>query len=170
MKKTLTIILAMALVMGLSVPVFAANETSGKTDLTFTYAAVPSYTVSIPATLTLELGDTNLPITLSDAENLDGKSVVITFEGTQQSADGNQFVTILAPPQGVEDGLFYGILNVNGQQIGGGSKVISPGLHLVALDAEGTANIKINIPETSVPNIVSGANYTGYITFGISLV
>jgi len=69
----------------------------------------------------------------------------------------------------VENGLYYGIYDINGQRIGGGSNIISSGLYLVALDSAGTVNIKINIP-ASTPNIVPGATYTGHIVFGIKLI
>ena len=93
MKKFITIILALALVMSLSVPVFAApNQTEAQTNLSFAYEAVePVYTVTIPGTLSLGFGDNYLPIEVSDTANLNNKSVAITFEGTQTEADFPQF-------------------------------------------------------------------------------
>jgi len=170
MKKYLSIILALALVLSLSVPVFAANESSAQTDLSFTAElAAPSYTVTIPSSLNLNLGDTYLPIEISEVENIDNKAVVVTFEGTQQSAGVNQFITLLEPPKGVLSGIYYGIYDINNLRIGGGSNVISAGLYLVAMNGEGEANIRINIP-TDTPDIVPGATYQGHIVFGIKLV
>jgi len=176
MKKLITFILVLALALSMSVPVFAANETSAKTNLSFTSAVVtPSYTITIPSSLNLNLGATNLPITLSKLENFDDKGVLITFEGTQQSAmGGTLFVTILDPPDGVGIGLYYEIYDVSGKQLAGsggdGPYVIPAGLSLAALDGEGTVNIKINISDSALPFIVPGATYTGHIVFGIKLI
>jgi len=85
MKKALTIILAMALVMSLSVPVFAADS-SQNTNLTFSYAvAGPEYTVTIPPSLNLVIGDNALPISCEITKPL-GRydEILVTFEATQQ--------------------------------------------------------------------------------------
>ena len=82
-KKSISIILALALVMSLSVPVLATNGT--QTDLTFTYAIPePSFVVTIPGTLNLAVGDNNLPITaeVQTSGDLNGDTIVVTIQET----------------------------------------------------------------------------------------
>jgi len=86
MKKALTIILALALVMSLSVPAFAAPDSSKDTTLNFSLTiAGPAYTVTIPGTLPLGLGSTSLGITCQMIDRSLGyyEEIVVTFEGTQ---------------------------------------------------------------------------------------
>ena len=87
MKKFTAILLAITLVLNLAVPAFAANETSKRTDLSFTYVPEPTYTVEIPAKVDLHYGETEIPIKLLSAENLNGKTVAVTFEGTQENSN-----------------------------------------------------------------------------------
>ena len=52
MKKVFTVILTVALLMGLSVTAFAANSTGGDADITTSIA--PTYTVTIPADVNVQ--------------------------------------------------------------------------------------------------------------------
>jgi spore coat protein U-like protein len=56
MKKLFAIILAVALVMGLSVTAFADNSTGGEADITTSIA--PTYTVTIPADVNVQFNAT----------------------------------------------------------------------------------------------------------------
>ena len=68
-EKIISITLAAALLICLSVPAFAGN--TQRTDISYTHTKVePTYTVSIPCTLDLYLGDNFLNVEVSDAENL----------------------------------------------------------------------------------------------------
>ena len=87
MKKFVSIFLALALALSLSVPTFAEGDTVGpgdKVEVKFTYAVVePKYMVEIPATVELKLDEVvNLPVTLgiSNPEVLDGRKIAITLE------------------------------------------------------------------------------------------
>ena len=87
MKKYITLILALALVMSLSVPAFAEGETVGpgdKVEVGFTFEVnEPKYTVEIPAVIELELGEmVNLPVTTTiyNPELLVGRKIVLTLE------------------------------------------------------------------------------------------
>ena len=61
MKKFLSLILALVMVMSLSVTAFAEGEQSGTTTVTANIpnAATPSYTIHVPASMTLEYGNTD---------------------------------------------------------------------------------------------------------------
>ena len=56
MKKVFAVILAVALVMGLSVTAFADNSTGGDADITTSIA--PTYTVTIPADVNVQFNAT----------------------------------------------------------------------------------------------------------------
>ena len=169
MKKFTVAIIALALVMSLSVPAFAANPTGAQTDLSFTYtAAVPSYTVTIPGTLDLVLGYNNLPVIVAAAQNLGGKTVTITFEGTQ-AFDLDHYVYDLWP-NGISsvDNARYALFTA-GDNIPVVSTSSKPVGHILAdFTDNGTQEIVILVP--SGQSIVPDVPYTGSITFGIKLV
>ncbi|MCL1982341.1 MAG: hypothetical protein FWG53_04515, partial [Clostridiales bacterium] len=172
MKKALTIILALALVMSLSVPVFAANPTDSRTDLSFILeTAQPTYTVTIPGSLKLEIGDNVLPITVSDAVNLGGNNVVVTFEGTQYGTPVVKYALMLQFNDSITNAVYYKIFDMNDidLQHGDGYTVpVAPGIALASFAGNGSAKIRINVPDQTgwaYPNVL----YTGYITFGIKL-
>jgi len=182
MKKFLTLILALALVLSLSVPVFAANETSARTDLSFIYADnEPSYIVTIPASLELSMGENFLPITVTDAENLNGKKITVTIEGTNEPNGIGGFATVLHVPyeillSGYTNEVRYNIFNAEGNLIGEGGPHIFA-VHdrtLAEFDGNGEKSIKISNIESvwSPPSfpIMPNVPYTGYIVFGIKVV
>ena len=175
MRKFLTIILALALVMSLcAVPAFAANETSGQTDLTFTYTAPePTYTVTIPASLDLAFGDNYLDITVSDTANLGGSAIAVTFEGTQDF----DYVAPLGRPayythlwlDGEDNGNYvqYDLYDAFMNQIDNPSR---SGISLAEFGEPGTQAIKIVVPEDQPDAMTQDASYSGYITFGIQVI
>jgi len=167
MKKFTVAIIALALVMSLSVPAFAANETDAQTNLSFTLSS-PSYTVTIPGTLDLVLGYNNLPVTVAAAQNLGGKTVTITFEGTQ-AFDLDHYVYDLWP-NGISsvDNARYALFTA-GDNIPVVSTSSKPVGHILAeFTNNGTQEIVILVP--SGQSIVPDVPYTGSITFGIKLV
>jgi len=163
MKKLLTLTLALALMLCLSVPVFAADETSGKTDLTMTYAAsAPTYTVTIPATLTIPLNNigADMDITVSDSADLGGKNVVITYDEAEwlynNNATGSQYKTIT-----------FKVL------VGAAEKRLDD--TIFTFSADGTKTIKVVIGDADVISnpatyVMPNSPYTGSITFGIGLL
>ncbi len=82
MKKLLTFILALVMVMSLSVTAFAEGEQSGTTTLTaeIPNAAAPSYTIQIPANTTLEYGNTDKQfigrVSVKDVTNVETDGLV----------------------------------------------------------------------------------------------
>jgi len=183
MKKTLTIILALALVMSLSVPALAANQTEGRTDLIFTYIpAEPVYTVTIPGSLNLEIGMNFLPITISDAENLRDKTVVVTFEGTQEYSSSFDWYFLSLQSEVIDSSVYsipYSIIGANGVELGndpGNPGIATSGIALAEFTDNGTKQITAFIDEDDVyidklmNELHANTLFTGYIIFGIKLV
>ena len=79
MKKLFAVILAVALLMSLSVPAFAANTTGGDADITTSIA--PSYTVTIPATVELNKVEDNGAVTYENDYTLTAQAGVRLFFG-----------------------------------------------------------------------------------------
>ena len=177
MKKFLIFTLALALLMSLSVPVFATEydetDTGGQTNLTFTAAPEPTYTVTIPASLTLSIGDNPLAFEVSDSANLGGQEVVITFEKTQFYISGDTFANAQIDGTGVS--IYYDLYDMNGTKVSYldfGSNVIDLNTQLAAFDTDGTENIKLVLHSTVIGGapIPVGMAFTGFIVFGIALV
>ena len=101
MKKTIAMISALAMMTAMAVPmgVFAEDTTktldkttgSGTTEVSYDVAS--TYTITIPAGVTLS-ADTDKPATIGAAANLmleDGKSVVVKLTGATNTSSGTTF-------------------------------------------------------------------------------
>ena len=185
MKKFLTLFLAVALVMSLSVPAFAADydetDSEAQTNLSFTLAG-PTYTITIPATMNLSVGNNNIPITVSDMDNFSGEKIVVTAKETQAEEDigsGTYFYDFHLWPNGTIPAMLADVLMYTVHRLDGTSDyyAISPSeTHIVAeFTANGTENVQITVmnylghPLGALDPIPTGVPYTGWITFGISV-
>lgn len=177
MKKLTSILLVLALVLGLAVPAFADNQTSGQTELSYTYIPDeepndPVYTVTIDATLDLDLGINHMDFEVSDMEDCDGKSVVITFASTSvQGAVGRYETKLVAAGAMLWDpGVYYELYSAAGVKMAAANAVSDPGFVLAEFAEDGIATISINIPDESIiDGLVADTEYTGTLTFGIAL-
>jgi hypothetical protein len=166
MKKLLTIVLAVALFLCMSVPVFAdiydENDTEAQTNLSFSYVPEPSFTVSIPGSLDLEWGDNYLPIEVSELNYLGSQSlIVITFAGTH-----NETTTLDAVDPIVGNYLpyiGYAVFDAKANQIEIGS-------YLAVFNSNGSQDINIYMEPKDMPDVMPNNPYTGYIIFGIKVV
>ena len=174
MKKFMNLLLAVALVMSLSVPAFAApydeTDTEATVNLSFTLtaAATPSYTVTIPGSLNLKEGDNFLPITVSDAD-LDGGSINITLEETSREYDAGKFNTTLyvGGIYSMNNYIRYWIYDSVGSPY-----IISfvSGTLLEEFTDNGTKNPNFFVVTGESYLSSPGSTYTGHITFGIEYV
>lgn len=85
MKKLLTCVLALALVLSLSVTAFAAegsNTSVPNNKTTITYEVAPAYTVTIPASVTL--GD-SVTVAASGVKVAKNSQVVVKLTGTSET-------------------------------------------------------------------------------------
>ena len=186
MKKALTVILTLVLVMSLSVPAFAEyidynyfdeRSSGGATELVFMYTpASPTYTVAIPASMELSVGDNHLPIIVSDAENLGGKKVTVFLFDTSASTNISSelkevrfALSNIANDHEVPYYLYdaYGSLISGTYRIGYGGDFLSDGLVLAEFVGNGSHDLVMgfnqNIVNMAQPNVL----YSGYIIFGI---
>jgi len=181
MKKAFCFILATALVLCLSVPAFATEynetDTQGRMNLSFTYnePPAPTYTVTIPASLDLSVGDNPFSVGVSDAENLGGKSVVITFHSSYNTLSiGEKYYPCLGP-QFTTGSIYYQYIPFRIYDQNGVEPAVIWGSTLAQFDDNGTAelNIKIDLAllESYQPGkeLKPGGTYSGYMTFGIAL-
>ena len=102
MKKFLSLVLTLVMVMSLSVTAFAAGEQSGTTTLTANIpnAAEPSYTIHIPANTTLEYGNTDLQeigsVSVSDVTGVapDNITVISPYTDLINTEDPTDTITL----------------------------------------------------------------------------
>ena len=175
MKKLMTLLLAVALVMSLSVPAFATEydetDTEATVNLSFSLLAAPSYTVTIPGSLNLVEGNNYLPITVSDSADLNGGSVVVTYEETSCSSFGSYFCTYLLIDGGTDelssvyDYIYYGIYDYLNNFVDHSDT----GTTVALFTTDGTKSITLKIVSTDYM-LQPTATYTGWITFGIAYV
>jgi len=175
MKKVLTIFLVLALVMSLSAPAFAANQTEARTDLSYMYVAEPEYTVTIPGTLKLDFGRNSLYITVSDANYLAGKRIEVTLDATQDNRSGSSYFNLWK--NGVDDFanaipyyVIVGFLNDDPDD----PDMLESGFYdphiLNRFTGDGTKEIFISVPLSYASMMEMDVPYTGHIVFGIKLV
>ena len=177
MKKFITITLALALVFTLFVPALAANETEAQTNLSFTYSvSEPTYTVTIPGELQLNIEYTDMFIEVSDVDNLGDKSIYVTFEGTQFERSEEFYAlyldTDVNTPQRY---LAYELYDVWGGHMGceyNGDlnyNTLQQGQVFAIFGENGTQMIQTYIDPYWQTIIEPNVTFTGYIIFGISL-
>lgn len=85
MKKLLAIIIAAVMIAACSVTAFAADTT------TVTYEVQPTYTVSIPASVTLSDADVTADVTASDVILESGKKIKVKLTSASNTASGSTF-------------------------------------------------------------------------------
>lgn len=164
MKKIMSLILS-ACVLGtaFTTPVHAAESQSQEISAVLT--AEPSYTVTIPAAVTMGNEGTFVDVSASDVKNLpEGKKISVTIAGTDYYR--NQMV--LEADTSPRTSIRYQIISESGETIETtGEKDQANGKEIVAFTEDGTKQYQI------LPVIAGrfeyGVPYTGSITFGIEV-
>ncbi len=167
MRKKLAAVLTMGLILGTSGSVYAANLESSETQFTCTVTNEPSYTVSIPSSVTMAADGTDVDITVTDVNNLqDGQKVSVTVAGTDFSFD--QLVLSGRDSGGINRILGYKIQRPDGTFIESIANVsVAKGQEIVSFTEDGTKTYRA-IPEIG-PTTVKGVTYTGSLTYGIAV-
>ena len=194
MKKFTSIIIVLALMLSLSVPVFAVGP-GDKVEVTFTYELVePKFMVEIPATIELELDEVvyhPISIGISNPEVLNGRKIVITLDDAlvgdvswfgelrETYANYNDFfiVTNNDATGAYYKTLFYYFIAGSS----GGSRLAQlKGGDLLAFTEDGSKNIGFWLTTTedsyttgSELNhalIYPNSRYTGWVVFGVKII
>lgn len=153
MKKLFALLLAITMMATLSVTAFAAEyDTEGDKGMNVTYSVAPTYTVTIPPTVTIGTSGTSAEISAADVVVEKGQYVSVTL------AADNNFTVKTA--EGAE--LTYTVTK-------GGQSVAAGGEILAVNPADGkadTATITFDIDETAIQY---AGTYTGTATFTVAV-
>lgn len=147
MKKLLAIVLAALMIAACSVTAFAADTT------TVTYEVQPTYTVSIPAAVTLSDADVTADITASDVILEDGKQIKVDLTAASNTASGSTFNA-----KNGDSTVTYTIT---------GDEAITVGDTVATFTANGSKTLTFSAADKSAAT-VAGA-HTETLTFGISV-
>ena len=157
MKKIITLALVSAMALSVSATVFAANitpETSSGIDTEVTYKVDPTYTITIPDTVTL---GTSADVSASNVVIAKGSKVVVKLTGT--SGTNNAFT--VKNTEGAE--LAYTVKN--------GTKNVNVGDTVLTVNPEsattGSATLNFNAPDAN--SIKYSGTYSGTVTFTVLL-
>ena len=146
MKKLLAIILAAVMIAACSVTAFA--ETTN-----VSYNVDPSYTVSIPAAVTLGDSAVEADITASDVIMEDGKQILVELTSASNTASGSTFNA-----KNGDSTVTYTIT---------GDEAIAVGDTVATFTADGSKTLTFSAADKSAAT-VAGA-HTETLTFGISV-
>ena len=165
MKKMITLILAMTMALSVSATAFAADTTinqdtaepkNGSTKVTYTVA--PSYTVTIPATVTLD--GSAVEVKAEGVKVNKNSQVVVKLTGTSYS--GNAFK--VTTTEGAE--LAYTVkkgdtlVNIDDTVLS-----VNPDSATDGNGASGSTSLSFSLNDT----IQYAGNYTGTVTFTVSV-
>ena len=167
------ITLAIAATLSASVftlPALAADNTQTSTQFTYTKQNDPTYTVSIPSSLSLTDEGTPLTITASDVAYLNGKKVSVTIAGTNYYR--NQLVLSAKTSKPTyTDTIRYQLIGPADKVIETTGQDTATGTELASFTDNGTVTYTAKpVIGSKGQNLEPGVNYTGTMTFGIGLV
>ena len=173
MKKTLAMLLAAAAMTTVAVqPAAAASAEAPGTQWTFELKNDPTYTITIPAAVTMTREGTKVDVIAENVANLDGQRISVTIAGTD--AYRNQMVMSGVNAKGMRKSLRYSITTASGERIetfGEGKDIL--GKELASFTEDGTVSFTV-APVISAleegSSSYKGVTYTGSMTYGIELV
>ena len=158
MKKMVAVLLTFAISIPMATTAFAAPEEreAPSTAITFEYKNDPTYTVTIPETLTMEEQGTAFDISVTIA-GTDQFRNQMTLQGkTETGSNATLRYTFTK-----EDGT---VIETTGQK----DEVV--GVEVASFTQDGTATLTATPILTGSSSIKKGVTYTGSITYGIELV
>ena len=147
MKKLLAIILAALMIAACSVTAFAADTT------TVTYEVQPTYTVSIPASVTLGDAAVTADVTASDVILESGKKIKVELTSASNTASGSTFNA-----KNGDSTVTYTIT---------GDKAIAVGDTVATFTADGSKTLTFSAADKSAAT--TAGEHTETLTFGIEV-
>ena len=147
MKKLLAIIIAAVMIAACSVTAFAADTT------TVTYEVQPTYTVSIPASVTLSDADVTADVTASDVILESGKKIKVELTSASNTASGSTFNA-----KNGDSTVTYTIT---------GDKAIAVGDTVATFTANGSKTLTFSAANKSATTVAG--NHTETLTFTVSI-
>ena len=167
MKKIGALAMACAMCAGVSMQSLA---TEASTDFTFEYKNDPTYTVSIPDSVTLTQEGTEMSITAEDVAYLDGQKVSVTIAGT--SAYRDQMVLEGKTESGGNASLRYQFIMDDGSVIesNAGQDIVAVGKEVASFTENGTQSFTVKPGLEGSSSIKKGDTYTGSMTYSMELV
>lgn len=109
MKKILTLVLVVVMMMSMTVTAFAAEGEQSGTSTVTAVVPYPTYTIHIPADMTLEYGNGERQlvgeVSVTDAQNIpDGTRILVSMEATfLRSTEGNVIPAVFEYGRANED-------------------------------------------------------------------
>lgn len=162
-KKVFAALMTAAVCMTAPMAVMA-EETSQ--DLTVNLTAEPSYTVTIPASVSMGNEGTTVDVTAEDVENLpEGKEISVTIAGTSGYKDQMVLEAATSP----KTSLRYQIISERGEVIetNASTGAVGVGKEVVSFTENSTKQYQIK--PVIAGRYEYGVDYTGSITFGIAV-
>lgn len=168
MKKKI-IAVFLAAVSCLAVPVTAMAEETEQA-ITVNLTADPTYTVTIPASVTMDREGTSVDVTAENVENLpEGQKISVTIAGTSYFRDNLVLETSEEVAPTHSKYLRYQIISDENELIetDGTLDLTAVGKEVVSFTEDGTKQYQIKPVITDY--VETGVDYTGSITFGIAV-
>lgn len=170
MKKVIASVLTLAVLSTTAFTCFAADPnaydqtaTEANTSIQCSIRNDPTYTVTIPASVSMDKNGTDVAIEASDVQDLDNQKISITIEGTDYFR--NQMV--LVDPE-TRDVLRYQIITPDGEVLETtGTADQMNGKEILSFTEDGTKSYTLK--PVMAFNVVPG-DYAGTLTYGISVV
>ena len=188
MKKLLSIVLALALALSLSVTVFAAGDDdtgnttqnttitqdtdkTGKT--TVNYSVAPAYTVTIPASVTIDGTNNSNTVTVSASgvKVEKGKQVVVKLTGinvtTENTNGDNDFKVKTAEGAELKYTVKIGTTDITTAEASNTVLTVNPASTTANAVASGSNNLTFALADTEV--VKYAGTYSGTVTFNVSV-
>ena len=171
-----TALLAAEAMLG-TMPVFAQNTTTGKTDLTLYVENDPEYTITVPETVELSaVENTQVPVTASNVKYIpEGKKISVTLE-RGSGVFGRLYLEGTNEETGKDYTLTLNIKGTDGEFKMGALENQIKGMELASFTEDGTMNyelrpVNLDYPESTNDNlqVQKGVHYAASITYGIEL-
>jgi hypothetical protein len=172
LKKIVCTVAVMGMALTSAMPVFAA-DVSQDTTTTFSYTKKndPTYTVTIPSSLTITEEGSELKIEASDVNNLDGKKVSVTIAGTDKFRNQMLVSAKVSSSAKYNSQIKYTFTDAEGNVIettGSADEVV--GKELASFTEDGNVSYTVKPYAAHITKAEPDLEYTGTMTFGISLV